>query len=60
MRTAVSLLDRANRMKDAEEIRQLLFEACDEIERLEGNLEVSQQQTRHMMRQLCAYPSLTQ
>lgn len=58
MCTAVSLLDRANRCTTMQEVHQLLFEACDEIERLEGNLEVSQQQTRYMMRQLCAYPSL--
>jgi hypothetical protein len=59
MRTAVSLLDRANGAKTKEEMHQLVFEAADEIQRLESELETSRMQTRFTMKQLCAYPPLT-
>lgn len=59
MRYSVDLVLRANRAETQDAVLQLIFEAADKIEQLEGELEVSRQQTQHMMRQLCAYPPLS-
>lgn len=59
MKTAVSLLDRANSAKTKDDMHQLIFEAASEIERLESEVEIARQQARHFMKQLCAYPALS-